>query len=449
MRRHLTNAAYGLLDYAAYPFGMLLVAPIVLHRLGAFEYGIWTIATAVISIGGIIASGFSDANIQRVARLRGTGDTESMVHTVRSILGINLVLGGILAVAAWMAAPFGAAHIAGTHPAATRECLIALRIASALILVRAVETVSVSTQRAFERFSGTVRISTAVRLVTLGCAALLALSGHRAVSILTATALIFPIGTYLQFRELRKTLGSVPLLPAFRPEETRGLLRFGVFTWVQAVGSVVFGQLDRVLLGVSLGAVAVAPYSLCVQFAHPIFGLTASGLQFLFPYLSERAGTVSPAQLKRTLWKAFACNLVLVSCGSALLLLFGGRLIQAWAGAAVARTAVTILPKIVLGSALMGLSVTGTYALLALGVFRTVAIVNLSARALVLLAMTYLIHHSGLQGLALARMSYGVFAMLLYVPLWRRLRVAKGTQPAAITPLLAKLATGMPGASKS
>jgi O-antigen/teichoic acid export membrane protein len=78
MKRHLTNAVYGVLDYASYPFGMLLVAPIVLHKLGASEYGLWMIATAIVSAGGIIASGFCDANIQRVARFRGGGEIDSV-----------------------------------------------------------------------------------------------------------------------------------------------------------------------------------------------------------------------------------------------------------------------------------------------------------------------------------------------------------------------------------
>ena len=80
MRRHLSNAGYGVLDYISYPLGMLLVAPIVLHRLGAAEYGLWMIATAVISAGSIIASGCCDACIQRVASLRGDGkDRKSVV----------------------------------------------------------------------------------------------------------------------------------------------------------------------------------------------------------------------------------------------------------------------------------------------------------------------------------------------------------------------------------
>src|ERR1039458_5129626 len=89
MKTHLTNAGYGVLDYVSYPLGMLVVAPIVLHRLGASEYGLWMIATAVISAGGIIASGFCDACIQRVAHLRGTGEFDIMPHTIHSMLGIR------------------------------------------------------------------------------------------------------------------------------------------------------------------------------------------------------------------------------------------------------------------------------------------------------------------------------------------------------------------------
>jgi O-antigen/teichoic acid export membrane protein len=316
MRKHLTNAAYGVLDYVSYPLGMLLVAPIVLHKLGAAEYGLWMIATALISAGGIIASGFSDAGIQRVAYLRGTGDSGLIPHTVRSMLGINLVLGFALAVAAWIAAPYAAPHIAVSRQTPSIECLISLRIASVLIFLRSIETVGVSTQRAFEQYRGTVQISTAVRLLTLGAAAAFAWLGQGTINILVATSVVMALGTYMQFRQIRKHIGPVLLWPVFQPGETQVLLGLGIFVWLQAVGAVVFGQFDRILLGVSLGALAVAPYSLCVQFAHPIFGLSASGLNFLFPYLSGRASTISSADLKRTLLKVFACNLLLVACGA-------------------------------------------------------------------------------------------------------------------------------------
>jgi O-antigen/teichoic acid export membrane protein len=404
---------------------MLLVAPVVLHKLGASEYGLWMIATSLISAGGIVASGFCDANIQRVAHLRGSGQSDLIPYTVRSMLGINLVLGFTLAVAAWIAAPYAAPHIADSHLRSSHECLISLRLASVLILLRALETVSVSTQRAFEQYRGTVQISTAVRLLTLAFAALFALLGKGTISILASTAVLMALGTYLQFRQLPRFLGAGSLWPLFQLKQARGLLRLGFFVWLQSVGAVVFGQLDKILLGVSLGALAVAPYSLCVQFAHPIFGLSASGLNFLFPYLSGRVSTLSSDALKRTLFKAFACNLLLVATGAALLLLLGPRLLRLWAGPAVAQSATTILVPIVLASALMGLGVTGTYAMQALGLFRTVAIISLGSRAAMLLLMIELLRHRGLPGLALARLCYGSVALLVYLPLIAKLNIGR------------------------
>jgi O-antigen/teichoic acid export membrane protein len=425
MRRHLTNAMYGVLDYASYPFGMLLVAPIILHKLGAAEYGLWMIATAVVSAGGIIASGFCDANIQRVARLRSSGEIRSVLQTVRSTMGINLVLGFTIAVVVWIAAPLAARHIAVSSLTPVRECLVCIRIAGGLILVRAVESVGVSTHRAFEQYRGTVQISTAFRLLTLASAAVLALLGRRTVSILIATAVFLIVGTYMQFRGLRTFLGPVNLWPSFQVGESKVLLGLGVFVWLQTLGSVVFGQFDRILLGVSLGALAVAPYALCVQFAQPIFGLTASGLHFLFPYLSGRAGALPNAALKRTLLKAFAANFLLVVCGAGLLILSGDRLIRLWAGPAVAASAKGIFIPIVLGSALMGLSVTGTYAMQALGLFRTVALISLGGRTAMLMLMIYLLHHMGLRGLAGARVCYGLIALTVYLPLLRELGVTR------------------------
>jgi O-antigen/teichoic acid export membrane protein len=431
MRRHLTNAGYGVLDYVSYPIGMLIVAPIVLHRLGAAEYGLWMVATAVISAGGIIASGFCDASIQRVAHLRGAGEFKIMPQTIQSMLGINITLGLALGICVWIAAPYAAPHIATSSLTSASECLISIRIASVLIPLRAFESVFIGAQRAFERYRGTVQISTYIRLLTLGTAAVLALAGLRTPSILVATGAFLALGGWMQFRNLRKSLATVSPLPKWQSNEIHILLKRGVFVWLQTLGAVVFGQFDRILLGASLGALAVTPYSLCVQFAHPIFGLTAAALNFLFPYLSGRASTIPVAALRKTLLKAFACNLILVAGTATVLLLCGNFLIRIWAGPEVAQSAAQILPPIVLGSALMGLSVTGTYAMQALGLFRTVAYISLAGRTVMLLLMIDMMRNHGLHGLALSRLAYGSVSLLVYLPLLQRLNSERGGEQAA------------------
>ena len=427
MKRHIANAMYGALDYASYPLGMLIAAPIILRRLGPAEYGLWMVSTAVVSAGSIIASGFSDAGIQRTAKLSGANETEPMLDAIRTMFAINLALGFAIALLAWIAAPYAARHIAVSRIIPVRETLICLRIASVLILVRAAEAVSVSAQRAFQQYRGTVQISTIARILTLSCAIVLALVGRGTQSIMIATAVFLAAGTCFQFWYLRSLLGAVSLWPAFQPKETHALLSSGVFVWLQAVGSVIFRQFDRILLGVSLGAIAVAPYSVCIQVAEPLFGLTASGLSFFFPYLSGRANMLSRAELQRSVLKVLGCNLLLVLCGAVLLLVFGNHFLRIWAGTAVAKSAAPIFPLIVAGSALSGFSVTGTYAAQALGLFRMVACISLGSRSALLLLMFYLLHHLGLQGLAIARVFYGAASLLVYLPLIRQLGPSKQT----------------------
>jgi O-antigen/teichoic acid export membrane protein len=424
VNKSVSNAAFGVLDYASYPAAMLLVAPIVLHRLGSADYGLWMIATSVVSAGGIVASGFCDAWIQQIATLRSENAIESMGSVICNLLAINISLGCTIALLVWFAAPYAALRLAVGHTLPLQECVACLRIASVAILVRAIETVPVCAQRAFEEYRGTVQISVVTRFLTLGGAAAIAMTDGNVTNIMVFTTALLATETVLQFHCLRHHLDIRNLRPDFRIGNVN-LLRSGFFVWLQALSDVLFRQFDRIVLGLSLGATIVAPYSLSIQISEPLFGLTAALWSFFFPHLSGRAGTLSQRDLRRTVLKAFICNFLLVSLGAALLFFFGRRIMQAWAGTALEQGSHTILPLIVLSSALSGLSVIGTYAAQALGMFRTVACISVASRAVLLLLMLFLLQHRGLTGLALARVCYGAAALLVYWPLARRLGFLK------------------------
>lgn len=424
MRRHLSNALYGALDYISYPVGMLAVVPIVLHRLGTAEYGLWMVSTAVVSAGGIIAGGFGDAAIQRIAALRGIGSSDLIAQAIRSLFGVSLMLGCILAITVWIAAPYAAALIV-TQSIPLHEGVVCLRLASALILLRAVETVAVAPQRAFEEYRGTVQASAAMRLTTLAFAALAPILSLQTEGIMVATTIIFALGTVLQFRLLRRVVGVISLWPPLAKYESRRFFATGIYVWLQATGSVIFRQLDRILLGMSLGAAAVTPYVVCIQMTEPLFGLTASSLSFFFPHLSECASKLPSSAVRRSILKATTCNIFLVAVGTVLLWMAGPYFLRIWAGHEVAARAPSILPLVLLGSAFSGISVTGTYAMQSFGQFRTVAAITLGTRSAFLFLMFYLLHRSGVHGLAFSRFFYGIASLLVYIPLARVLRTSR------------------------
>ena len=423
MRRQIANSIYGLLDYAAYPFGMLALAPIVLRHLGAAQYGVWAVATAVVSFSSIVASGFGDANIQQVATRRGTGDEEPLLRAVRASMGIHLVLGIALGLLLWGFAPFLANRLALTDATLQRACLSCIRIAGVVTVIRAIETVCISTQRAFERYGAAVRISIAGRLLSLAAAAVLATFTRDVVDIMAATAVFAALGLLAQLVRLRQLLHYQSLAPSFDPTATGELIRFGVFTWLLSATGVVFSQADRLIAGASMGASAVVSYALCAQMSQPIYGLTAAGLHFLFPYFACRRANAAPASLRKTLLVTFSVNALLVVAGAGSLLIFSDRILHLLATDAIARACVPLLPSVLAGSALLALGVTGTYTMLALGRVRPVTLINLSGAVVLLLVIAFFLGSFGVRAIVAARFAFALISLLVYVPLLRELRI--------------------------
>jgi O-antigen/teichoic acid export membrane protein len=221
----------------------------------------------------------------------------------------------------------------------------------------------------------------------------------------------------LQIIQLAKRFDVPFVWSTFDRTISSALLSFGAFTWIQAVAGLVFGQVDRLIAGISMGATAVASYAICVQMAQPIYGLAASGLHFLFPYLSARsAGNAAGAQ-RRAVFLAFGANLIMVAAAAGLLVTFGPSLLRLWGGDTLARSGHLVFPVIIWSTAFSGLGVTGSYAMLALGRVRAVTLLNLTGGALMILAMCFLLPRYGLYGIAVARLFYGPVTLLIYVPL--------------------------------
>src|SRR4029077_534702 len=137
-----------------------------------------------------------------------------------------------------------------------------------------IESVFVSTLRAFETYGPTVRISICSRAAILASAVLLTKYGHSVVEIMLATLLISSLGTAAQALALKSKIGKFSPLPSWHRKTVSDIAAFGSFSWLQAISGVAFSHADRFVVGFFMGAPAVAYYGLCVQAAQPIHGLT-------------------------------------------------------------------------------------------------------------------------------------------------------------------------------
>ena len=292
-----------------------------------------------------------------------------------------------------------------------------MRIASVLTLLRAIETVCVSTQRAFSRYGAAIQVSVVVRLLSLLAAWLAPQFEKSVTTVMAATLALNLLALWIQLRQLKSLLGIANLAPRLHARTTRALLGFGVFTWLQAVTGLLFGQVDRLIAGVALGTSAITVYTFCVQLTQPIYGIAAAGLHFLFPHLASDEAPGSRQALLRPILGTFAANFCFAATALAVLLLYGEVILRFWAGPAVARDAASVLPVAAWSSALSALSVTGSYSLLALGKPRSVTFLSILGGLAMAAALTVLVPHYGLMGIAFSRLLPGILAMLGYIPL--------------------------------
>jgi O-antigen/teichoic acid export membrane protein len=320
-------------------------------------------------------------------------------------------------------APYVARHIIKVDLELQKICLLSLRIGSGLLLTKSVESVFISTLRAFETYGPTVLISICSRAAILASAMVLTRCGRNVVWIMVATLFISTSGVLAQALALRSRIGSFSPMPSWHRKTVRDIAAFGSFSWLQAISGIAFSHADRFFVGFFIGAPAVAYYGLCVQASQPIHGLISSGMHFLFPHLSTRYPIVPLSEIRRKIIVAFKINGILVCVLSLPLVALGGRFLSWWVGPAFAQQSLLMFPTIVCGFAFLGMNVTAHYALLAVGHVRVVTYLNLVAGVAMLLTMAMLIPQHGLQGAALARLVYGPITCMAYLCLpkisWR------------------------------
>ena len=417
--RGLANGLWGVIDYVAQPTLMLLATPLLLHRVGPSQYGLWILASALVSGGGLVSSGFGDAAIKYISDFQGKADQHSVVSIIRGMLTINLVLGSCVALTLWSGIPYAVHHLIKVEPPLWQICIISLRIGSIILIIKSIESIFVSTLRAFESYRPAVRIAIVTRISTLFGIVLVVAAGGHVIGMMLVTTLVSITGLVAQVLAVRSLLGRIVWLPSLHLGTLSTITGFGCYSWLQSLASISFGQADRLIIGALLGVPALGYYSICTQVAQPIHGLLASGLQPLFPFLSARWQTASFGSLKNAITIAFSINFMFAFLLSTPLLLEGKHLLVAWLGVDFAQHALPSLFVVTCSFALLGMNVTAYYTLLAAGKIRQVAYLNLVAGGAMLFAMSVLIPRYGILGAAVSRLIYGPITWLMYVSVYK------------------------------
>jgi O-antigen/teichoic acid export membrane protein len=245
-----------------------LLTPFLLDHLGPDAYGVWLLSLTFSFAQGYAALadlGLRQAAIREVSQRLARGDTEGAARIVSALAVFYGGLAGMIAIAL----AFGSSILVslfGVPDTLARDARVVFALAGVQLifdLSSAGLATALEGAQAYSRLriiDVTVRIGWAVAIVVL------VKSGFGLVSLAVAAIAFAALGTVLTALCVHATLPDVRLL-ACRVEVRRVRHLSGEGRWFGALQlvSVVYRQMDRLIVGIVIGTAAVSRYEIAYK----------------------------------------------------------------------------------------------------------------------------------------------------------------------------------------
>ena len=404
-QRSLKNASFSSADYLVLPILWLIATPFFVSRLGTDEYGIWMLVNSFLGFSGLVAFGLGDATIKYVSKYRALEDSKGVVRVVRSTLTMYFILGTLTAIGSYFLAPLLVNHVFNVEPENVSLAVTALQIGGIGIAVRFLDSVFQSTIYGYERYDLAAKIRMVVNIVTVGANVLLVALGYGVVEILLATIGILVLsGAAKAIVSKYFLIKELIFLPTINRKALKEIFSFGFYSWLQGIGSILVGQVDRMLIVSLLNTSALTYYTVCLQLARQIHGLLSRAVSFLFPLSSATEETGDLDRMRRIYFKGINFTTIAGVAIGLPIFLFSHNILSLWMGTEFANEATNVLRVLAFVFALMATSIVPYYFLNGTGFVRLNTLFAFISGSIVALSTAFMIPWLGLLGAAFARL---------------------------------------------
>ncbi|MDZ8051112.1 MAG: oligosaccharide flippase family protein [Aulosira sp. ZfuVER01] len=303
LKNGLYNAAAGVVKIGL----AILTIPVLINLIGVEEYGLWTLASAVVAMVALAEAGLSTTTTVFVSQDLASEDTENLSQTLTVTLGAMLILATLGAIALWL----GAEAIINLFPKLEQfqqlKAVQTLQISAVVVWARLLQQIIIGVEQAYQ-FYGVMNLLITLQslLSSLGLLAVawlggktIALMQFQAVLSIAAFAAHVWVG-WLLVKHLK-------LQPKWNIKKGLAIAHYSLVTWIASLGGVLFSQMDRLIVGALLGTGTLGVYAAITNVTVQINALSALPVQPLLPAISslmakqEAEKAVILAQVKQAL----------------------------------------------------------------------------------------------------------------------------------------------------
>jgi O-antigen/teichoic acid export membrane protein len=408
-KRLLNSALYNVIGNVLSVLVSLMIMPYVVHELGDYLYGVFSLAMVIVGYFAILDFGFGIAVIKYLSERRDGGDAASVNRTVGTALTANIVAGSAGAAAMFFGAGFLAAHFfksAGAAGALPANAIFAIRIASVIFLLNMVSAVFLAIPQSQHRFDLLNIMRTITKIAqTVGIAAVLAAGGSLPQVLYLYAAVTFVSFFYYYYTSRRIMPRGCSMLPRFDLKSFRMLFSFGFFTTVGKIAALLLFQFDRLIIGALLSAESVTYYVVPGVLAGMISLAAANIAPVLMPAASELDSSGAPEKLRALYTKSVKYCYILTLPFFVTLSAMPYQILLYWQNEKFARNSSLVLVFLAAGWVIQALSAVPTMIIVGVGRPDIQAYCLSAAAALDVALCFFLVPRFGIAGAA------GAFAL--------------------------------------
>jgi O-antigen/teichoic acid export membrane protein len=389
--------------------GLALIAvPVLIRLIGIEDYGVWTLSSSVIGLATLAEGGISVSTTFFLSKDIAKDDRVGISETLTATFSAMLAMATVAALFFY----FGSEFLTSLFNNLKHEYYIqvteALKVGSLVLWTKLLQQHLVGLMQAYEKYSLVNILSTIQNsLCSLGLVAV-AFMGGRTVEMMKYQALI-SIGSLIAYFIVSERIVSYAR-PHFTWNRLKGveIFRYSSVAWAGSLGSALFTQGDRIIVGSILDLKSLGIYAATANIVSQINTLSALPISPLLPTIAKYSTKEDKnrTEIDRCLKQGLELNALIAFGLGAFIIIMADRIAQIIIGNDLTINSIFALQIAAIIYSAYSLNAVGYYILYASGKVKTCTLIHISSTVISLLLIATLSEKLGLIGAVIGNCGY-------------------------------------------
>ncbi|NTW01026.1 MAG: oligosaccharide flippase family protein [Oscillochloris sp.] len=265
----------------------VLTIPLLIMALGIDEYGTWSLVFATLSLIIMIEGGLAVTTTVFLSKDLAQEDVTGTEQTLTATFAGSLLLATVGSILIWIATPAIVTLFPNLEADQRIPVTMALSLSGLAIWPRLLQQVPIGIEQAFRRYDLLSLLLTVQTLVTNVGMLILAWRGGMIVQLMQWHILVGFMMMAIHGLVALRLLRRLQLRPHWDTSRSIKILRFTTSNWLMLIGSTLFSQVDRLIVGALLGTRVLGVYAAITNLTAQINVLSALPVQPLLPELGR------------------------------------------------------------------------------------------------------------------------------------------------------------------